>query len=70
MGTIILRCPKTGEEYASSIEMDEASFIRLPDIKVKALCPHCGDEHTWSLREVRLSAEKLAGVDRVSEESC
>lgn len=62
MGTIILRCPETGLEYASSIEMDEASFLRLPDIKMKSRCPHCGTDHIWSLREARLSDDKLAGV--------
>lgn len=62
MGTIILRCPTTGLEYVSSIEVDEASFLRLPDIKMKSRCPHCGTDHIWSLREARLSDEKLAGV--------
>lgn len=67
MGTIILRCPITGREYASGIEIDEASFLRLPDIKMKSRCPHCGTDHTWSLRDARLSPEKLAGVASVVE---
>lgn len=68
MGTIIVRCPVTGLEYASGIEIDEASFLRLPDIKMKSRCPHCGADHLWSLREARLSAEKLAGVSAPAEQ--
>ena len=67
MGTIILRCPVTGREYASNIETDEETFLRLPDIKMKAHCPHCGADHTWSLRKARLSPEKLAGIPSVTE---
>lgn len=67
MGTIILRCPITGREYASNIETDEATFLRLPDIKMTAHCPHCGVDHTWSLREAWLSPEKLAGVTGIPE---
>lgn len=68
MGTIILRCPTTGLEYASSIEIDEASFLRLPDIRMKSRCPHCAADHIWSLREARLSAKKLAGVSVIAEQ--
>ncbi len=68
MGTIFFRCPVTGQEYASSIEIDEASFSRLPDIKMKTRCPHCGADHVWSLREARLSPQKLAGVPPATEQ--
>lgn len=68
MGTIIFQCPITGQEYASCIEMDEASFLRLPDIKMKSRCPHCGADHVWSLREARLSDKKLAGVSGHSDQ--
>jgi len=67
MGTIIFRCPVTGREYASAIEMDDASFLRLPDIKMKTRCPQCGADHIWSLRDARLSREKLAGIPSVIE---
>jgi len=69
MGTIFFRCPVIGQEYASSIEMDEASFSRLPEIKMKSRCPHCGADHIWSLRDARLSPQKLAGVHPVTEEN-
>lgn len=68
MGTIIVRCPVTGLEYGTSIEMDEASFRRLPDIKMKSRCPHCGADHVWHLHEARLSSEKLAGVSVPAEQ--
>ncbi|MCL4767032.1 MAG: hypothetical protein KJZ80_12405 [Hyphomicrobiaceae bacterium] len=67
MGTIIFRCPSTGREYVSGLEIDEASFRRLPDIRMKARCPHCGADHLWSLREARLSADKLAGITAAVE---
>lgn len=68
MGTIILRCPKTGLEYASGIEIDDASFLRLPDIKMKSRCPHCGADHIWSLRDARVAGEKLAGVSGLARQ--
>ncbi len=67
MGTIIFQCPITGRDYASGIEIDEASFLRLPDIKMKARCPYCGADHVWSLRDAWLSPETLAGVSPVVE---
>src|SRR5690606_35571743 len=62
MGAIILKCPTPGLEYASSLEMDELSFVRSLDLKVSSRCPKCGGEHVFTLRDARLNSNHLAGV--------
>lgn len=69
MGAVILKCPATGHEYASSLEMDELSFVRSLDLKINSRCPKCGAEHVFTLRETRLNAERLAGVSSTSDQN-
>lgn len=54
MGTVVVRCTVTGLEFAVGIETDEFSFHSLPDLRLKARCPHCGSNHDWSPRQARL----------------
>lgn len=54
MGTVVTQCTVTGLEFAVGIETDEFSFHSLPDIRLKARCPHCGSIHDWSPRQARL----------------
>ncbi len=57
MGALLLKCPNTGREFSTGIEIpDEASFRKLPDTVTKATCPHCGLKHTWWTREARWTA--------------
>ena len=54
---IVLRCPRTGLDYTIGVEMDERSFksfAGLPDLPMKAYCPHCHAEHEWLPRDARL----------------
>lgn len=69
MGTMILKCPVTGSEYAIALEMDEASYARSPDLKVKSRCPYCGAEHVFALRDTRLNHERLAGIPSVADQN-
>jgi hypothetical protein len=54
LGIVMVRCPKTGRELSTGIEMDAASLEQLPDIRSKIECPVCGVEHVWSTREAWL----------------
>lgn len=54
MGTVVIQCAVTGRDFAVGIETDEYSFATLPDLRLKARCPHCGADHTWSPRQARL----------------
>jgi hypothetical protein len=57
MGVIVIRCPHSGEDVSTGIEMDEASFAKLPDILVRSYCSSCDLQHAWWPRESRLVEE-------------
>jgi hypothetical protein len=51
---VMVRCPATGRELSTGIEMDAATFERLPEIRAQIRCPACCLDHTWSTREAWL----------------
>jgi hypothetical protein len=48
MAKLMTGCPVTGQLIDTRIEIDEASFPRLPPFNGKVFCSHCGTEHEWS----------------------
>jgi hypothetical protein len=54
MSKVFTRCLVTGQPIDTGIEIDEASFTRLPDFVGKIFCPHCGTEHEWSKTNAQL----------------
>jgi len=51
MGAIMTRCPRTGREIATGIEMDEAEFKRAPVFFSRVHCPLCAREHEWFAKD-------------------
>jgi hypothetical protein len=51
---VMVRCPTTGRELSTGVEMDAGTFERLPDIRSQIKCPVCNLDHTWSTREAWL----------------
>ena len=51
---VMVRCPTTGRELSTGVEMDAATFERLPDIHSQIKCPLCRLDHNWSTREAWL----------------
>jgi hypothetical protein len=51
---VMVRCPTTGRELSTGVEMDAATFERLPDIRSQIKCPVCRLDHNWSTREAWL----------------
>ena len=47
MGALSIRCPNTAQEVSTGIEIDPASFARLPDKLAASECPVCGLKHVW-----------------------
>jgi hypothetical protein len=45
---IFTTCLVTGQPIDTGIEIDEASFARIPTFVGKIFCPHCRSEHDWS----------------------
>jgi hypothetical protein len=54
VSVVLGRCPNTGRELSTGVEMDAATFERLPDIRSQITCLVCNLDHTWSAREARL----------------
>jgi len=48
MPKVFTSCLVTGQPIETGIDIDEASFARLPDFAGKIFCPHCGTGHAWS----------------------
>jgi hypothetical protein len=48
MGILMVRCPRTGQDFASGIETDRVSFERTPAFSGTIRCPICRVDHTWS----------------------
>jgi hypothetical protein len=48
MSKIFTPCGVTGQLIDTGIEIEKASFARLPSFVGRIGCPHCGGEHEWS----------------------
>ena len=53
MGVLMVKCLTCGREFSTGIQIEEDSLEKLPDAPVRARCPTCGNEHSWSSREAR-----------------
>jgi hypothetical protein len=42
-----IRCPETGREVSTGIDVDPKSFASLPDKLPLSNCPLCGLDHVW-----------------------
>jgi hypothetical protein len=51
MGVIMIRCPQTGREIPTGIEMDTAEFRRAPVFFSRVQCPVCAREHEWFAKD-------------------
>jgi hypothetical protein len=50
------RCPSTGQEIATGIACDWATFNDLAAAEPGRLrCPSCGGEHAWTVEEAWLA---------------
>jgi hypothetical protein len=47
MGVLKVRCPETGREVSTGIEIGPESFAALPDKLPISNCPLCGLDHAW-----------------------
>ena len=54
LNVVMIRCPNTGREFSTGIEMDAATFEQLSDTRSQLMCPVCRVNHYWSTREAWL----------------
>jgi len=57
MSKVFTTCLVTEQPIDTGIEIDEATFARLPEFSGKVFCPHCGTEHVWSKGKARLVSD-------------
>lgn len=53
MGTLLIKCPKSGRELSTGIQIEAPDVSRLPQVAGQTRCPHCGSVHFWLPREAR-----------------
>ena len=51
---IFTDCLVTGQPIDTGIEVDEASFGRLPLFLGRVFCAHCETEHEWTKDKAKL----------------
>jgi hypothetical protein len=62
--SIVIRCPKTGEEVPTGSSVEIERLHTLPKAKMPLVCPACGEEHQWSAEDALL-AHSSSGLDNV-----
>ena len=50
MGNLMIKCPKTGCEISTGIQMDRSTFQSMPVFFARTLCPICQTQHEWFAR--------------------
>ena len=45
MATLFFRCPVTGHEVPTELEIDRASYARIDADYVEISCPYCKEPH-------------------------
>ena len=53
MGVVMIRCPRTGSEVSTGLEMDRATWNALPVVPSRMHCPACRAVHMWSKNHAR-----------------
>jgi hypothetical protein len=64
MGAVTIRCPETGLEISTGLEVDRISWAALPILFSTTRCPLCGKDHSWSKLEARFVEEPRPWADK------
>ena len=51
MGVVMIRCPQTGRDISTGIEMDTERFAASPVFFSRVQCPLCAREHEWFAKD-------------------
>ncbi len=51
MGVVMTRCPQTGQEIPTGLEMNVSDFRRAPVFYAQVQCPVCDREHEWFAKD-------------------
>lgn len=53
MGILLIRCPNTGRELSTGVQVEADTLSQLPQVAGGTHCPHCASVHFWLPREAR-----------------
>jgi len=54
MGAILIKCPVTGRDIPTGMEVDPAKFSSMPVFFSRTYCMHCKTEHEWFARNAMI----------------
>ena len=60
MGTVTIRCPRTGQAVSTGIETELSVLRQLPAVEARHRCPVCGEVHGWTVDTAWLSDAPLS----------
>jgi hypothetical protein len=49
-------CPTTGKNVDAGFECEIATLLQIRTRNVRALCPACGGQHEWRMRDAGLQS--------------
>ena len=63
MGSLLFRCPNSGQEFESGVHTDIASLDLVRDLLVKLWCPICNEVHELTIKRGKLAGDIGAAPD-------
>jgi hypothetical protein len=57
MDVLAIRCPSSGREFSTGIEVQAQTVAKLLDVRNFTRCPYCGMAHGWRVPDARLADE-------------
>ena len=67
MPLLMIRCPNTGREVSTGLNLAADSFASLPDKLVTSSCPVCGFYYTWLKCDARFVEGELPDPSELSD---
>ncbi len=55
MGTVMIKCPRTGRNVSTGIEVEPETFAALPNVDTWLKCSACNGFHYWNKSSAWLS---------------
>jgi hypothetical protein len=53
MGILLIKCPTTGKEFSTGVNIHRETVSALPDYETWTNCPHCNQLHRWRPKDAR-----------------
>jgi len=69
MGVVVMRCPRTGREVGTGVEMEREAFEKLKPVIQRMRCPACGSEHVWSRGTARWRSSLPGAIGKATAEA-